>query len=248
DPALVTKLEEIKAYAGVAGVPGPSLQRMARMGAVIDTWMETNQLSITALQCWTAMEQYFGITPCTLMSMMSNKLMPSACETDVTGVLSMYALSLASEEPSALLDWNNNYGKERDKAIFFHCSNLPAAFFESKPSMGYSDIFAGDVGQENAYGTLSGRIKAAPFTYCRVSTNDLDGYIQVYLGEGQFTNDPINTFGGYGVGQIPHLQDLMKFICRENFEHHVAANISLVADPVEEALSRYLNWSVYRHA
>lgn len=247
DPALLRKVDEIKRYASVGGVPSLSLQRMARMGTVIDQWMETNQLSVTALQCWTAMEQYYGITPCTLMSMMSNKLVPSACETDVTGVLSMYALSLAAEEPSALLDWNNNYGKDRNKAIFFHCSNLPATFFETKPAMGYSEIFANDVGQENAYGTLSGRIKSGPFTYCRLSTNDIDGVIQAYIGEGEFTKDPIKTFGGYGVAQIPRLQELMQFICRNSFEHHVAANISLVADPVEEAFTRYLKWTVYRH-
>ena len=193
------------------------------------------------------MEQYYGITPCTLMSMMSNKLMPSACETDVTGVLSMYALSLASGEPSALLDWNNNYGQDRIKAVFFHCSNLPAAFFEQKPTMGYSEIFAGDVGQENAYGTLSGRIKSGAFTYCRLSTNDFDGSIQAYMGEAEFTNDPMSTFGGYGVAEVPRLQELMKFVCRSNFEHHVAANISKVADPLEEAFVRYLKWSVYRH-
>ncbi len=247
DPALVAKLEEIKEYTKTSGVPNLSLTRMARLGAVIDQWMETNQLTITALQCWTAMEQFYGITPCTLMSMMSNKLMPSACETDVTGVLSMYALSLASGEPSALLDWNNNYGEDRNKAVFFHCSNLPAAFFEEKPTMGYSEIFAGDVGQSNAYGTLSGRIKSGPFTYCRLSTNDFDGSIQAYIGEAEFTNDPISTFGGYGVAQIPRLQELMKYVCRSNFEHHVAANISKVADPLEEAFSRYLKWFVYRH-
>lgn len=247
DPALTAKLEEIKAYAGVSGVPGLSLQRMARLGVVIDRWMETNQLTLTALQCWTAMEQFFGITPCTLMSMMSDKLIPSACETDVTGVLSMYALALASEEPSALLDWNNNYGQDRNKAVFFHCSNLPASFFEVKPTMGYSEIFAGDVGKENAYGTLSGRIRQAPFTYCRLSTNDTSGKIQAYIGEGEFTNDAVTTFGGYGVAYVPQLQALMQYICRNGFEHHVAANMSKVADAVEEAFVRYLKWEVYRH-
>ena len=40
----------------------------------------------------------FGVNVCTLMSMMSTKTMPSACETDITGLLSMYALELAAEE------------------------------------------------------------------------------------------------------------------------------------------------------
>ena len=56
------------------------------------------------------MEEFYGVVPCTIMSMMSNNLMPSACETDITGVVGMYAMALASGKPSALIDWNNNYG------------------------------------------------------------------------------------------------------------------------------------------
>ena len=56
--------------------------------------------------------------------------MSSACEVDIRGVVGMHALRLASETPSALLDWNNNYGDDPDKAVCFHCSNLPKHFFE----------------------------------------------------------------------------------------------------------------------
>ena len=36
-------------------------------------------------------------------------MLPSACEVDVTGTLTMYAMQLASNSPSALVDWNNNF-------------------------------------------------------------------------------------------------------------------------------------------
>ena len=89
---------------------------MARLGMVIDSWMEDNNLVASALQCWTAMEEFYGVVPCTLMCMMSNTLMPSACETDIAGVVGMYAMVLASGKPSALVDWNNNYGATPTKA------------------------------------------------------------------------------------------------------------------------------------
>ena len=44
------------------------------------------------------MEEYFGVVPCTVMSMMSNDLLPSACEVDICGVVSMHALALASRD------------------------------------------------------------------------------------------------------------------------------------------------------
>ena len=98
------------------------------------------------------MEEYFGVVPCTIMSMMSNNLIPSACEVDVPGTLSMYMLALASGTPSALLDWNNNYGSHPDKCVCFHCSNLPKHFFKDV-KMDYQEIIAGTVGKLNTFGT-----------------------------------------------------------------------------------------------
>ena len=74
------KLEEIRAYTPTAGVPEPALIKMAKLGFVIDDWMRETDVRISAVQCWTAMEEYFGVVPCTVMSMMSNELMSSACE------------------------------------------------------------------------------------------------------------------------------------------------------------------------
>jgi L-fucose isomerase-like protein len=200
------------------------------------------------------MEEFYGVVPCTLMSMMSNGLMPSACETDIAGLVGMYALVLASRKPSALVDWNNNYGDDPNKGVVFHCSNLPKDMFvdetistEDIPTMDYQAIIAGTVGKENTYGTIVGRVKASPFTYCRVSTDDLHGQIQVYLGEGKLTNDPLKTFGGYGVVEIPNLQKLLAYICENGFEHHVAINPSQYALTLKEALGKYLGWNVYHH-
>ena len=106
---------------------------MAKLGAVIDQWMEQTEVAISAVQCWTSLEEYFGVVPCTVMSMMSDNLMSSACEVDMCGVVGMHALPLASGTPSALLDWNNNYGEDPDKAVCFHCSNLPKHFFRKTP-------------------------------------------------------------------------------------------------------------------
>jgi L-fucose isomerase-like protein len=213
--------------------------------------MKDNALQATAIQCWTAMEEFFGVVPCTLMSMMSNLLHSSACEVDIMGTVAMYALAQASGKPSALVDWNNNYGEEPDKAVIFHCSNLPRDIFVAKgkdaPVMDYQEIIAGTVGKENTYGTIVGRMAAAPFTYLRVSTDDMAGKIRAYVGEGELTDDPLKTFGGYGVVRIPRFQHLLAYICNHGFEHHVAVNPSRLSAGVREALSKYLGWDVYLH-
>jgi L-fucose isomerase-like protein len=247
DAKVKAKLDEIKAYVPTKGTPHDALTKMAKFALVMEDWIAEQCLVATAVQCWTSMEEFFGVVPCTVMSMLSNTLNPSACETDITGAVGMYAMALASGKASALLDWNNNYGDDPDKGVIFHCSNLPKAFF-SDMKMDYQEIIAGSVGKENTYGTVVGRIlPSVPFTYCRVSTDDEQGVIRAYLGEGQVTDDPLETFGGYGVIEIPNFQKLLHHICENGFEHHVAVNLSQCATAVNEALNKYMGWDVYYH-
>ena len=254
DAKVKAKVEQIRAYVPVRDTPAEALVKMAQLGVVIDDWMAANKLSASAIQCWTAMEEFYGVVPCTIMSMMSNNLAPSACETDIAGVIGMYAMALASGKPSALVDWNNNFGEDPDKCVIFHCSNLPKDVFAPAPIkpddimvMDYQAIIAGTVGKENTFGTVVGRVKAEPFTYCRVSTDDYTGRILAYLGEGELTNDPLDTFGGYGVARIPNLQKLLTHICENGYEHHTAISLSQVAGAVNEALGKYMGWEVYHH-
>jgi L-fucose isomerase-like protein len=248
DPHYKEKLEQINAYVPNKNVPSEHVARMAKLGLVIDDWMAENKLVASAIQCWTAMEEFYGVVPCTLMSMMSNNLIPSACETDIAGVVGMYAMALASGKPSALVDWNNNYGEDPDKCVIFHCSNLPKdLFIADQVKMDYQEIIAGTVGKEKTYGTIVGRLKTSPFTYCRVSTDDFNGRIRAYMGEGQVTNDTVKTFGGYGVLHVPNFQALLHHICGNGYEHHVAINPSQIAPALNEALSKYMGWDVYYH-
>jgi L-fucose isomerase-like protein len=246
DAGVEAKLAEIRKYVSTGSVPTTALIKMAKLGFVIDDWMKATDVKISAVQCWTSMEEYFGVVPCTVMSMMSNNLLPAACEVDVCGTLSMYALALASETPSALLDWNNNYGDDPDKAVCFHCSNLPKHFFQDV-RMDFQEIIAGTVGKENTFGTVVGRVKPGAMSYARFSTDDTAGVIRGYVGEGEFTSDALNTFGGVGVVQIPQLQKLLHYICENGFEHHVAANFSTTAAAVHEAAVRYLGWQMHWH-
>jgi L-fucose isomerase-like protein len=246
DAKVQAKLASIKKYVDAGNVPQAALLKMAKLGAVVDQWMAATEVTISAVQCWTSIEENLGVVPCTIMSMMSDSLLSSACEVDICGVLGMHALQLASGTPSALLDWNNNYGADPNKAVCFHCSNLPKHFFRSV-KMDFQEIIAGTVGKENTYGTCVGLIKPGPMSFARFSTDDRAGRMRGYVGEGRFTDDPLNTFGGAGVVEIPNMQKLLHFICERGFEHHVAANLSSVSGAVHEATTRYLGWDMSWH-
>jgi L-fucose isomerase-like protein len=246
DPSVKKKLAVLKRYVDTAEIPEEALVKMAKFGHVLDRWVESMELDGTAVQCWTSLQEYFGIIPCALMSLMSEMGLPSSCEVDVTGLLGMYILQLASGTPSAILDWNNNYGDDPDKCVLFHCSNLPKSYFEG-PKMEYNAILSGTVGKDKSYGAVTGRIKPNPATFLRVSTDDTKGALRSYLGEGRFVRADIKTFGGFGVMEIPRLQALMQYVAREGFEHHVAVSLDHTARAVHEALTNYMGWGVHLH-
>jgi L-fucose isomerase-like protein len=246
DAKVKAKLAGIDNYVSTRGIPPASLLKMGKFGVVVDEWMAANELAGTSVQCWTAMEEFFGVVPCTLMSMMSNNLLPSACETDMVGMIGMYVLQLASNSPSAIVDWNNNYGEDPDKCVIFHCSNLPKHFFEDF-KMDFQEIIAGSVGKDNTFGTVVGQLKTGPITFCRVSTDDLKGGMRAYVGEGETTDDRPKSFGGYGVLKVPRLQSLLQYVCKNGYEHHVAVNRSRYGAAIAEALGNYKRWDVYHH-
>ncbi len=241
DNGVKQRIDAIKSYVSIGQeAPEGSLEKIAKLAIVIEEWIEEFELDAIAFQCWTAIEEYLGIAPCVVLSNLSNYLIPAACEVDVTGALSMLALELASGSAAALLDWNNNYGDNPDKAVVFHCSNLPVALLENPTLKAhFSKRFENNTG----YGTISGRIRSEPFTYARISTDDLEGEIIYYAGEGEFTDDKLKTFGGYGVVEIPELQELLQHICLAGFEHHFAATLGNVADILIEAFETYLGFN-----
>ncbi len=243
---MTAKVDDIKAYIAHGSVPPDRIVRMAKLGVVIDDWMADNDLDATAIQCWHSLQENFGVNVCTLMSMMSSKMMPSACETDITGLASMYALQLAAGEPAAIVDLNNNYGDDPDKCVLFHCGNWPLNFY-TDAEMKTAEVLGTTLGPDNVWGAINGRAPTAPLTIARISTDDVNGICKAYVAEGRFLDDPLETFGSRAVVDIPNLQPLLKYICNVGFEHHCAMSPAHTADAVAEALGTYLEWEVYRH-
>lgn len=247
DTRVKDRISRIHSYVKTDGVPSPSILKMAKIGVVLDEWMQKLDITASAIQCWDSLQTNYGVNVCTLMSMMSEQLLPSACEVDITGVVSMYALQQASGTPSALVDWNNNYADDPDKCVLFHCGNWAKSFFGDEFQMEYAPILGSTLGDANTYGVVAGRTPAGPFSYARVTTDDRHGTIRAYVGDGMFVDDPLETFGSRAVVEVPELQKLMRFICKNGFEHHAAMNASHSAAILTEAFETYFGWEVYHH-
>ncbi len=228
-------------------IPDANIVKNAKLSAVVRNWVQKNDIDAYCIQCWTSVQLNYGCATCTVMSMTGEELCPGACEVDVAGAISMYALALAAGKPSALLDWNNNYGDDRDQCVCTHCGNFPKGFVGGEVEISELDVLGESLGRERSFGAIKGHVKSGPMTFFRMSTDDLHGRIRGYVGEGEFTDQPFNMAGGIAVCRVPKLQSLMDHLCTNGFEHHTAMVRGHHARAVHEAVSKYLSWEMYMH-
>ena len=247
DAELLKKLEEIKCYAAVPKEYSDKLVLQAKFGVAVERWIEANQIDAVAVQCWDSLEQNYGCAACVTMSMLGEKLLPAACEVDIAGAVSMYALTLAAQGQSALLDWNNNFAEDRNKCVCTHCGNFPKSFVRNDLKLGTLGVLGRTLGKVNTFGAVYGKVTKGDFTFFRISTDDTKGAIKAYLGTGEITDDPYGMDGSIAVTKVNNLQTLMKYICKNGFEHHVAMVRNDVKEILNEAIEDYLGWNLYVH-
>jgi L-fucose isomerase-like protein len=241
--AVKTKLERLQSYTDCSGVPAANMETLAKISLVIDEYIAAYHLDAITLRCWNEMETILRVCPCVLLSELNDRGIVASCEIDLCSAITMRAMNLASGEPTAVLDWNNNYGDDEDKVVLFHCGPVAQTLMAGRGCVTEHKMFAkGDPG--SGWGTNEGRIKAFPMTFSNCQTKD--GRIILYVSEGEFTADPIEDsyFGCGGVAEIPGLQDKLVKLARGGFKHHTSVGVGHMKAILEEAFTTYLHYDV----
>ena len=244
EKAYKDKSATLRSYSDFSTVPADAFAKLVKLAVAIDGIVEEYALDAVAVRCWLEMQKHLGISPCVLLSEMNDRGLAAACEVDVGNAVAMYALSCASGNVAACLDWNNNYGDDDDRCILFHCGPVPQSMMANKGCVTGHAILDNAPGITSSYGCNVGRIKPTPFTFSSMLT--ADGTLQFYVGEGEFTADPIpdDFFGCAGVARIDDLQDVLLNIGMQGHRHHTSVTPGLVGAPVCEALEYYLGFDV----
>lgn len=244
DGALRAKKDALREYTTWPDVPDEAFDNLARLAVVLDRLVADNGLDAIAVRCWLEMQKQLGISPCVLLSMINEGGLAAACEVDVGNAVTMHALRLATGKPATCLDWNNNYGGEPDKCILFHCGPVPQSLMTGKGEVQVHAILDNALQPGCSWGCNVGRIAPMDFTFGSMLTRD--GQLEFYLGEGEFTGDPIpkDYFGCAGTARIENLQEVLRTIGLDGHRHHVSVSPGWVVEPVAEAFERYLGYSV----
>ncbi len=249
DPDLAKVITSIQGYADTGAIKQLSVVRSAKLELFLRRWGRANAIDAFAIQCWTSIQANYGVCSCTTMSRFGDEGMPSACEADIMGTISMHACMLASDSPAGLADWNNLHNDDDELVNVWHCGVFPAAFAKSPVRLGVQEIIAssGAAKYEDSEGTIEFVAKPNPLTLCRM-TQDPSGEMKAVIAEGRIEDNPAVTFGCYGWYRLPNLQRLYRDILLKHFPHHVAITQGHIGNVLWEALGNYFNTKVYHAA
>jgi L-fucose isomerase-like protein len=243
-PACREKSEQLSGYTDFSAVPAKGFANLVKLAVVLDEIIAEARLDAIAIRCWLELQKQLGISPCVLLSELNNRGLCAACEVDLGNAVMMRALSKASGDVAACLDWNNNYGEQEDKCILFHCGPVPQALMRGKGKVTTHCILDNAPGVCQSHGCNTGRIRPMPMTFGSLMSEE--GRLKCYLGQGSFTEDevPENFFGCAGVARIERLQDVLEHVVRQGHRHHVSVTPDHVLAPLREALGYYLNYTI----
>ena len=241
DVRVLEKTARLESYSDFSRVPEENKRTLAKISVVIDDYIAAYHLDALTLRCWNEMETILRVCPCVLLSELNDRGIPASCEIDLCSALCMRAMALASEAPTAVLDWNNNYGEDENKVILFHCGPVAQSLMTGKGTVTEHKMFAkGDPG--SGWGSNEGRIRPFPATICNCQTKD--GKLLIYASEARFTDDPIEEgyFGCGGVCQVPDLQNKLIRLARGGFKHHTVVGVGHMKEILKEAFTTYLGY------
>ncbi|MBQ8229460.1 MAG: hypothetical protein IJZ32_02045 [Clostridia bacterium] len=243
EAAVIEKLKRLENYADFTRVPQKNKLTLAKISVVIDEYIKDYHLDAITLRCWNEMETILRVCPCVLISELNDRGIVCSCEIDLCSAITMRAMQLASEKPTACLDWNNNYGEDENKVILFHCGPVAQTLMAGKGTVTEHKMFAkGDPG--SGWGSNEGRIASFDMTYSNCFTEN--GKLKVYASEARFTDEPIENafFGCGGVAEIPDLQNKLIRLAKGGFKHHTTIGMGHMKYVLEEAFSTYLGYDV----
>lgn len=240
---VIAKKDRLLNYTNFSCVPENKLNTLSKISVVIDNYIEEYELDCITLRCWDEMHQILGVAPCVLLSELNDRGIVASCEIDLCSAINMYAMQLASEQPTTVLDWNNNYTEDLDKVILFHCGPVAQSLMTDKGTVTDHKMFAKG-NPDCGWGSNEGRIKAFPMTYSNCKTED--GKLTMYVGEGRFTDEPIEEgyFGCGGVAVIMDLQPKLIKLGQNGFRHHTSVGVGHLAKILKEAFTYYLGYDI----
>lgn len=106
----------------VLEAPAEHLQRVSRVKLVLEKLAREGNYDGLALRCWPEFPERCGVVVCACVGRLADVAIPTSCEGDVLGTLSMLAMQGLSQDSPALMDLTD-FDSGDGAVLFWHCGN-----------------------------------------------------------------------------------------------------------------------------
>jgi len=224
DPDVQKIIQDIKEEADLSEATEETLIKISKLEVILKKLAEEKNLSGIGLQCWTAMQEVYGISPCYVMGRLTDQGTMMSCEVDIYGTLTMLVQYLASLKttPPHFIDWTIQHQEEENVFLAWHCGNAPPSLAceGCKVSIKSHSILGGTLGEERSMGTAEFQLKPGDVTLCRLV--EYDGKFKMLITKGRIEESDQNLRGSWSWVRVPNLELLYRTIVEEGFIHHAS--------------------------
>lgn len=237
DPRLQKILSEMRSEADLTDVTEESIMKSAKLELALKQFAEEKKLSGLGVQCWTAIQEIYGISPCYAMGRLTSQGIMASCEVDIYGALTMLIQYLASlrTTPPHFIDWTIQHQEKDNVFLAWHCGNAPPSIVceGCRVRIREQSVLSVVLGREKSMGTAEFQLKPGVVTICRLV--EYDGEFKMLVTRGEIEKADQELRGSWSWVRVPDLDLLYRVLVEEGFIHHASLIHGDYVKPITDA-------------
>jgi len=237
DAELQEIMRKIRGEVDVLEIEEKYVRKIAKLELVLRRFAEERSLSGMGVQCWTAIQDVYGVSACYAMGRLTDQGIMTSCEVDIYGALTMLAQYLASLKttPPHFIDWTIRHQQKENVFFAWHCGNAPPSLAcEGCPVvLKHHSILGETIGLDRSVGTAEFQLRPGPVTLCRLV--EYDGEFKMLVTKGEIEKADQDLRGSWSWVKVPDLDLLYRVIVEEGFIHHASMIHGDYVEPIADA-------------
>jgi L-fucose isomerase-like protein len=227
DARVQAIVAEIQANFAETTVSDTYLRTAAKLELALTEFWHTHKLSAMAMQCWPSVQRLLEISVCNVYGRFTERHMPTACEADVLGALSMLVHDRAAlgETVPHFIDWTIRHRENPNWLLAWHCGNAPLCLARDadKTALRSRRDMQGALSVEEhdrAAGLAQFQLQAGPVTFCRLA--EYDNQWKMLIATGEIIPSDEELAGTWSWVEVPDHERLYRTLVEEGFIHHAS--------------------------
>lgn len=223
-PAIKKIIKNIKDQSDASSINAETIQKIVGLEDALEQFAVEKGLSVLGIQCWTAMQSVYGLSPCYAMGRLTDKGIMTACEVDIYGALTMLMqyLALLGETVPHFIDWTIKHQNKENIFLAWHCGNGPPSLVcnPGNISLKYHSILGPSLGINCSMGTGEFQLKPGVVTLSRLQEHD--GKFKMLIARGKIIPSQQKLRGSWSWVEVPDLDVLYATLVKQGFTHHAS--------------------------